>query len=226
MSRPSNIPEELRLSMMRSVVAAEDPQAELDEALSWLQASRANPTLSVSRVGLAEVVAAEYGGTAVDEISLQSAVVFVRTVLKEREITEWTQPLIISEGRNFCGLVLTEREGAYFGLMQAIEEPGVIGSVQIGPSVQLGMSFVEPEAHGKGYLSLFEPQGRELFRVAHSEEGGRFFRDTITYAAVMTSDEVELLDARYRWISLAALKWGIELENVINIHARTLICML
>lgn len=223
---PAGVTDELRLSIFRNLTAEAD-RRQFASVLAWLDERRSDPEIRAQRTSLSEVVAAEQSTTQVDEVSLKSAVVFVRTQLREREVMEWTQPLMLSQGFNFCGLVLTRKGGEYLALVQAIAEPGIVEGVQLGPSVQLGMSFGEGGREDEPYRGVFEQgRGELLFQVVHSEEGGRFFRDAITYAALLVDERSATHDDRFRWVPLPVLKQAIALENVVNIHARTILCTL
>lgn len=219
---------EHRPRLLRELLSQRVDEHELEDVLAWLNAARAKPTLETERVSLRQVVNDGPGPGVVDDLGLKDWVVFVKSTLRDREVMQWTQPLLVSRGLNLCGLLVRRHEGRYDGLMQIVEEPGIIEAAQIGPTVQVGMSVDRRETAGVPHYPLFAPPAREelLFDVPHSEEGGRFFRDTISYRAVYRDGAEETVGPRYRWVGLSTLKAAITIENTVNIHARTLLCML
>jgi oxidase EvaA len=211
--------DELRLAAFRSALDHRRIAQEAADVSTWIESARRQATMSAERVHLADVLDGEQ--------ALEESMVFIDAVIRDREVKHWGQPLMVSPPGNFCGLLLRREGEDVLALVQAVEEPGIIGGVQIGPTVQRGMSFAETPDHGREYAPHFDRPGPEevVFSVEQSEEGGRFQRDAITYAAVVPANPPDAGDG-HRWVSLAALKQAVTKENLLNVHTRTLLCML
>jgi oxidase EvaA len=219
---------EHRPALLRSLLSERLDESELGGVLGWLGAARSSPRLRPEKVSLAETLSHRRYGSTVDDLGLRDQIVFVKCNLREREIPHWTQPLLVSQGGSLCGLLVRKDRGRYSGLMQVVEEPGIIGGAQIGPTVQVGMSADRQDAEEVPYHRLFATPARDsvLFDVPQSQEGGRFFRDAISYLAILPADAPPAVGVEYRWIGLSTLKAAITTENTVNLHARTLLCML
>lgn len=201
----------------------------LRELFAWLKERRAQTAIRSRRVSLSEVMEHRFGARTVTDDRIKDCVALVKTVLHEREVREWAQPLMFSPVEHLCGLILKKAGGDYYGLMQAVEEPGIIGSCQVGPTVQ---TDIMPNA-GKGvrqnYLPLFDNprNGTLLFDGVQSEEGGRFFRDKKRYRAILLSaNAVTHPEERYRWVPMGCLKRALSRENTVNMYVRTFMAML
>jgi dTDP-4-dehydro-6-deoxy-alpha-D-glucopyranose 2,3-dehydratase len=102
----------------------------------------------------------------------------VRTQL--REVPEWSQPLVFSYSQGLCLLALSIEHGVARVYLRIHQAPGVVDGAEIGPSVQLtpGQSPATLNARDKVLLQA-ACQGRLLAEANNSQEGSRFFKDSI-----------------------------------------------
>lgn len=215
--------ERLRIEVLRSRVQAAD-SVEFFSVLSWLREMRSRAALSARRVPFGRVLARRTGSSRVTGEKVREDFVCIKSVLLGREIRHWSQPLMA--GRNqLYGLILRKAAGRWWALMQAVEEAGVVGGCQIGPTVQTDA----PEFPGQRQVHL--PAFRDLrgktvlFDVTQSSEGGRFYKDRKRYVALAGGETVQAGN-RCRWISLPTLLRAVREENTVNMFARTFVSTL
>lgn len=223
------IPDSLRLELYKNIVRDFDTETELKQTLQWLEDIRTRPTILCEKVALSQIIQGPPGANDVNDYNTKNFIICVRTVLHEREIKGWTQPLMINTNRETCGLIIKKVGGSFYCLVQALEEPGIINGYQIGPTVQTGIPAGPDSLKNQPYLKFFEnPLDEQIvFDVALSDEGGRFFKDTKRYLGILISEEeLENDDPRYHWVSMATIKKLIAIPNTVNIFARTLLAIL
>lgn len=197
--------------------------------LQWIEELRARRATESEKVALAEAMRANFGDAAVLDERVRNSVACLRIELQEREVRAWCQPLLFDPSERLCGLLVAVREGRLCALLQGVEEPGIIGGVQLGPTVQtddrLPDGWLPPQVYAPFLREAAE--GGALLDVTQAEEGGRFFHDKKRYlAALVRPESVPKPGARHRWVSLAATKRAVELTNLVNIFARSLVAML
>jgi oxidase EvaA len=148
-----------------------------------------------------------------------------------REVKNWDQPLIDSDGIGRIVLVCQERKGLLHFLVKARCEIGFLEGVQLSASV-----MIEPglDTH------LCDSVEDELLKRAkdgdgasviascrQSEEGGRFFQDENDYSIVMLDPSVSLTESHlHRWATLGELKQMINVPGALSMELRGIMAML
>ena len=136
-------------------------------------------------------------------------------------------------GRGILGLIAraSPDKGVQF-LLYAKAEPGNIGVLQLSPSIQSTWSNIR-RAHGGKRSPMLEvltaKSGvRVVYRVAHNEEGGRFWRKSNENIIVFVDDErvIESDMAMFCWASLSQIKELALIDNVLSPFVRTIIAPL
>ena len=215
--------ERLRAEIQRSRIAASDP-VEFFSVLSWLREARSRAKLSARKVSLGRVLARRTGSPRVTDEKVRDDFVCIKSVLLGREIHYWSQPLMAGHAQLY-GLFLRRAAGRWWALLQAVEEAGIAGGCQVGPTVQTDA----PEFDGQRQIHLAafrDLRGKSVvFDVTQSSEGGRFHKDRKRYVALIGGDSLPSGD-RYRWVSLPTLLRVVREENAVNIFARTFVSTL
>lgn len=228
MSR-TTISDSLRLELYSNIVQGLNSGDELKQTLQWLEDLRAHPTILSEKVTFSQIMKKLYGTDDVNDHRIQNFFVCVKTILHEREIKEWTQPLMMHQKEEICGLIIKKIKNSFYCLLQALEEPGIIGTYQIGVTVQTDVLSDTNSLRNQQYLKFFEnlSDKKVLFDVILSDEGGRFFKDKKRYLGILvTEDWLKDEDYGYRWVSVATIKKLIAIPNTVNIFARTLFAIL
>jgi len=217
------------VELYQNITEGRNSAVEFKKTMQWLEELRALPTIFCEKVAFSQIMQGTHGAHDINDNSIKDFVICVRTVLHEREIRGWTQPLMINQKVEICGLVIKKSVNSFYCLVQALEEPGIINGYQIGPTVQTGILAGPDYLKNQPYLKLFEnPSAKQLiFDVVLSDEGGRFFKNTKRYLTILVSEsELDNDNPRYRWVSVATIKKLVAIPNTVNIFARTLLSIL
>ncbi|MFO7667379.1 MAG: NDP-hexose 2,3-dehydratase family protein [Desulfobacterales bacterium] len=153
----------------------------------------------------------------------------VDVCIGNREVKEWSQPIVQSVQEGIIGFLVKKTNGVYHFLVQAKVEAGNFDILELAPTVQCltgnyRKGFNEYEVPFLEYFLNAEP-GQILFKTLQSEEGGRFFREQNLNIIVEVGDEfpIEPLPQQYAWMTLGQLMEFIRYNNYLNIQARSLL---
>lgn len=138
---------------------------------------------------------------------------------------EWDQPIIDQPEIGILGILARRINGLLHFCLQAKEEPGNIGRVQLSPTVQATYSNYTGAHGGKNPLFLEHfidpPEGGLIFARLQTEDGGRFLYKSNRNMIVCGGDDLPLeLPEGFIWLTLrqiAALITG----NSMAINACT-----
>jgi oxidase EvaA len=134
------------------------------------------------------------------------------------------------EGLGLAGFLCAEINGVLHFLLQAKPEPGIVGSVELGPTVSL-FDYQRRAAYGVElpYLHHFLHPADDviLHSSIQSEEGGRFWalRNHFLVIKVPAADAIHRED-NFEWLTLAQLQQLSQGESLVNSEARTLLASL
>lgn len=150
----------------------------------------------------------------------------------EREVSSWSQPIIDQKGGGILGLLVREPAEGVFCLVQAKAEPGNIGTVLLGPTLQSTVSNLK-RLHGgarSAFADLFEspPEGSVLYTGRQTEAGGRFLEGDNLNIVVRAPDDLESkgIPDHFRWVALSDLKKILKCDHVVNPYLRSLLACL
>ena len=201
------------------------------EVLSWLTGARAANTWRARPVPLADL-----RGWRRDEDSLRDEagqdfrIMAAQVDAKAREVTRWSQPLLEPRGQGSAILVTRVVDGSLQLLVQARYEPGLMGNVEIGPTVQIpaGLDPAAPNGHVPYRAEALYPGSSVVrFDAVLSEEGGRFRHADTRYRIVEARRPLPEPDPeRFRWVTLDPLMRLLRHSNYVNIEARSLLACL
>ncbi|MBJ6750430.1 NDP-hexose 2,3-dehydratase family protein [Geomonas anaerohicana] len=144
---------------------------------------------------------------------------------------EWDQPIIEQPEVGILGILAKYIEGTLHFCLQAKEEPGNVGGVQLSPTVQATYSNYTG-AHG-GARPLFietfvEPDpARRLFARLQTEDGGRFLYKSNRNMIILAGDEVPVeLPEGFIWLTLRQIASLIRRDNLVNACTRSILACL
>ncbi|RZQ61150.1 NDP-hexose 2,3-dehydratase family protein [Amycolatopsis suaedae] len=140
-----------------------------------------------------------------------------------------SQPIINQPEIGILGIVVKEFDGVLHCLMQAKMEPGNVNTLQLSPTVQATRSNYTQVHKGSTtrYLEYFVGPGRGqvLVDVLQSEQGAWFWRKRNRNMVVLVTGDVEVHED-YCWLSLAQIGELTQVDNLVNMDARTVLsCM-
>ncbi|MBR8743446.1 NDP-hexose 2,3-dehydratase family protein [Nocardiopsis sp. MG754419] len=206
------------------------PRAEA-ELSSWLNDARAANTWRARPVPLAEVRGwRREGGALRDDADRDFRIIGARVTARVREVAQWSQPLLEPRGQGTSVLVTRVVDGVLQVLVQARPEPGLMGHVEIGPTVQIpaGLDPAAPDGRVPYLREALDPESSVVrFDAVMSEEGGRFHHADTRYRIVEARGPVPEPDPeRFRWTALEPLTRLMRHGNHVNVEARSLLACL
>lgn len=149
--------------------------------------------------------------------------------VRDGGVDTWAQPIINQPEIGILGILVKEFDGVPHFLMQAKMEPGNINTLQLSPTVQATRSNYTQVHRGAStsYLEHFVGPGRGqvLVDVLQSEQGAWFWRKRNRNMVVLVSGEVPLLED-FCWLTLRQIRELIQIDNMVNMDARTVLSCL
>lgn len=220
------------LLISRHIRPARHDDAEVD---AWIANRRSRPCLSARVIPLDELqrwgIDPETGN-----IRHETGRFFTLTGLKVRhrfegrEI-EWDQPIIDQPEVGILGILAKRIDGILHFCLQAKEEPGNAGGMQLSPTVQATYSNYS-RAHGGALpplvgLFISPPEGGVLYAKLQTEDGGRFLYKSNRNMIVRLDDAVtdEVPDG-FIWLTLRQITRLMGRDNLVNACARSVLSSL
>ncbi|WP_431683395.1 NDP-hexose 2,3-dehydratase family protein [Kitasatospora sp. KL5] len=149
--------------------------------------------------------------------------------VREEDGRTWSQPIICQPETGVLGILAKEFGGVLHFLMQAKTEPGNIGTVQLGPTVQATRSNYTRVHRGRPtpYVEYFlaAERGTVLTDVLQSEQGDSFLRKRNRNLVVEVTGDVEA-GPDHRWLTLGQIHRLLAVDNLVNMDARTVLSSL
>lgn len=149
----------------------------------------------------------------------------------DRSELEWDQPILEQPETGILGILARSIDGVMHFCLQAKEEPGNIGGVQLSPTVQATFSNYTG-AHG-GAVPLFLEHftapvpRRVIFARLQTEDGGRFLYKSNRNMIVDAGRDVPLeLPDGYLWLTLRQIAGLLRKDDLINACARSVLSSL
>ncbi|MER8116625.1 NDP-hexose 2,3-dehydratase family protein [Streptomyces sp. NPDC094031] len=145
-----------------------------------------------------------------------------------REVAQWTQPLLAPVEQGLAAFVARDIDGVRHLLAQVKTEAGGLEVAELAPTVQClpGHARALPKAQRPRRLeSVLEPgAGRVLYDSVQSEEGGRFHHADARYRVVEMGEDFPVEEEPgYLWVTVRQLSSLLRHSNYVNIQARTLL---
>lgn len=149
----------------------------------------------------------------------------------DRHELKWDQPIIDQPETGILGILAKSIGGVMHFCLQAKEEPGNIGGVQLSPTVQATYSNYTG-AHGGATPPFLEhfiapAPGRIIFARMQTEDGGRFLYKSNRNMIVDAGNDFPLeLPDDFIWLTLRQIACLLQRNNIINACARSILSSL
>lgn len=227
--------ERAHLEWFRERIAASLPIESRDPApiLAWCEERRRSIEFRADLIGLDQV--RDWSRDAQGNVRHKSGQFFgVEGVRIEsgdlREVKSWDQPIYTQPDGGILGLIAREtaENGVEF-LLHAKAEPGNIGILQLGPSIQSTWSNIRRAHAGKRppmvEVLTAEAGVRMVYRAEHNEEGGRFWRKSNDNVVAFLDDErvIETDTTMFCWASLSQIRELALMDNVLSPFVKTIL---
>jgi oxidase EvaA len=220
-------PNPFALDIIESAISLNNSLFSFDEILSWITEMKTRFELNVTRIPLCNVVGWGFTDYSVKHESDNFFnVIAVKVQAGNREVMQWTQPLIKETKPGLIGYLITKINGIFHFLVQAKVEPGCIDTIDLAPTVSCSDYLkIMKSSERPPFIEFFENPKPEsiLFSTVQSEEGGRFFHFQNLNMIIRVEEKtiVETPD-NYRWMTLAQLMKLMQF-GLLNIESRSLI---
>jgi len=157
-------------------------------------------------------------------------IIAVDVNINNREVINWTQPMIKPAQEGLCAFVCKEINGVLHFIVQSKLECGNFDIIELAPTVQCLTGNYRTSNQKKlpflEYVLSIE-KNKIIFDTLQSEEGGRFFKEQNRNMIVFAGNEIsEDLPENFIWMTLYQLKSFIKYNNYLNIQSRSLIAAL
>ena len=145
---------------------------------------------------------------------------------------EFCQPLINQPETGTQGFVVRRRGDEFELLVQARTEPGNVGLVQIGPTIQATYSNYTAVHQGRQqpFLELFHhPERYEaqvLVDTVQPERGSKFLRKWNRNIVIEAIGPSEFEHPMFKWVSLKTLTRLMQIDHLVNNDARLVVGLL
>ena len=154
-------------------------------------------------------------------------VIYCDILIEGREVTKWSQPLFMSNGKATFGLIRTVIDNKYKFIVRAKPEIGCFDKIEIGPTIQREFgdsSFTVIDAIFNKYYSNNK---NIVFNSVLSEEGGRFYHEENNNIIIdIPYEELPKLPEDYFYLSYKSLFYLLTINNCVNIQLRNLLSVM
>tara|TARA_X000000950_G_scaffold225907_1_gene272594 strand:+ start:8094 stop:9518 length:1425 start_codon:yes stop_codon:yes gene_type:complete len=153
-------------------------------------------------------------------------IIAVDVNIGNREVTNWTQPMIEPSHQGLCVFICKKINEILHFAVQLKLECGNLDIIEMAPTVQTLTGNYKTT--NKGELPFLDyvlnvSHSQIIFDTIQSEEGGRFYKEQNRNMIIMANDIPSDLPENYIWLTLNQLNWFLKFNNYVNIQARNLI---
>ncbi len=158
------------------------------------------------------------------------SVIAVKAEIGNREVHNWTQPLVKSAQEGVIAFIIKKINGTIHFLVQAKLESGNFDIIELAPTVQcLTGNYRKGEnEYEVDFIDyVLNPESKNAtvrYATFQSEEGGRFFKEQNKNMIIEVGDEFDVtVPDKYIWMTLNQIKTFIKFNNYLNIQSRSLL---
>jgi len=217
-----------RLAFRKSALLHTGSLHSIDNIISFITQLKSVYDLEISPVSLNELDKWLFDESEIrHEERKYFKVIAVHVVIDNREVSEWSQPMIEAVQEGLCAFVCKEINGLLHFAVQAKLECGNHDIIEFAPTVQCLTGNYRQTKEGElpflDYVLNAKPE-QIVYDTMQSEEGGRFFHEQNRHVIVLAGNDVPVeLPSHYIWMTLGQLRSFLKYNNYVNIQARSLI---
>ena len=151
-------------------------------------------------------------------------VIGVNVSIENREVTRWSQPMIAPCEKGLIGLGYCLIDSIPHFLVRAKFEIGSFDKIEFAPSIQTSFSNLNDD--DKWVLEKFS-NGRKVFSVYQSEEGGRFYHEeNLNELYEIPFVELDGYSSNFQWITYNQIHQMMSFSGLVNIQLRIILSMI
>ena len=215
------------VEILESAVSGDRSSMSFTQAISWITEMKTKYELHVTRIPLCNTLSWSFTDSEIKHDSgSYFSVVAVKVHAFNREVINWTQPLLKELSIGLIGYLVKRINGVLHFLVQAKVEPGSFDIIDLSPTVSCSDYLrVIKSAEKPLFLEYFENPATEniLLSTIQSEEGGRFFHFQNRNMIIKIDDnDLHDLPDNYKWLTLSQLM-KLTRFGLLNVESRSLI---
>ena len=193
--------------------------------LNWLTQKKLQCDINVNSIPLIELEDWEINMNKIEHKKNKFfSVIGVNVSIENREVTSWSQPMIKPCERGLIGLGYSLINSVPHFLVRAKFEIGSFDRIEFAPSIQT--SFSNLSSDDKWVLELFR-NGKKVFSVYQSEEGGRFFHEeNLNELYELPYIELDSYTSNFQWMTYRQIHQMMSFSGIVNIQLRTILSMI
>lgn len=223
-----NLPNSFEAKVLKSLLSSESAINSFDSIIKFVTSHKSFFELNVEKISLNKVNNWTISNYSIEHIEKKYfKVIAVEVSIGNREVKNWTQPMIEPAQEGICAFVCKEINGVLHFAVQAKLESGNFDIIEFAPTVQcLTGNYRNDNSSDILFLDyvLNIDKNKIIFDNLQSEEGGRFYREQNRNMIVVAGDEIsEVLPENFIWMTLNQLNAFIKFNNYLNIQARSLL---
>lgn len=154
-------------------------------------------------------------------------IIAVDVEIGNREVVNWTQPMVEPMQEGLCVFICKEINGILHFAVQTKLECGNFDIIELAPTIQtLTGNYKEKLEVPLSFLDYALSAKKEniIYDTLQSEEGGRFFREQNRNMIIFADEKFPTaLPDNFIWMTLNQLYTFLKFNNYLNIQARNLI---
>lgn len=217
--------------VIKSMLSSESPINSFDSIINFVTGHKSFFELNVEKISLSKINNWIINDYTIEHIEKKYfKIIAVEVSIGNREIKNWTQPMIEPAQEGICAFVCKDINGVLHFAVQAKLECGNFDIIEFAPTVQcLTGDYRDLNNSNIPFLEyvLNIEENKIIFDNLQSEEGGRFYREQNRNIIVFAGDEIPVvLPKNYIWMTLNQLNIFIKFNNYLNIQARSLLAAL
>jgi dTDP-4-dehydro-6-deoxy-alpha-D-glucopyranose 2,3-dehydratase len=199
----------------------------MNDHLSWLTSLKSKYDLSVTKKPLNKLNdwdVSNYEVTRFDKKYFK--VIGVNVSISNREVSNWSQPLVQPMQKGICAFIIKKIDGVYHFLIQGKLECGNYDIIELAPTLQCltGNVFESKEKPHFFEEVQLASKSNILYDTIQSEEGGRFYQEQNRNMTLLVNDDFPVkVPLHYHWMTLGQINEFMKYNNFLNIQARSLI---
>ena len=225
------IEDQFKKKLFKSAAGIDKPLHSLNQVKAWLTKLKFKYELEVRRIALCDLTNWQIRPSHVEHAKKRHFnVIGVNVSFDDREVKNWSQPLIQPVSIGLCAFLIKKIDGVYHFLVQGKLECGNFDIVELAPTVQCMSdknSLTVNRSDGFIDYVVNADQSQIRYNALHSEEGGRFFHYQNRYIVIEIDSNTDIQEnENFIWVSFRQLTLFLQFSNTVNIHARSIIAML
>ena len=216
------------LALLKSALSNDSSLHTIKNIISLITQFKSNYDLNITKIPLSKMNKWVVENDQIIHITKKYfKVIAVDVKISNREVVNWTQPMLQPTHEGLCAFVCKEINGILHFAVQNKLECGNHDIIELAPTVQtLTGNYKDTKKGELPFLEYVLEAKKEqiIFDTVQSEEGGRFYREQNRNMIVIGGDDVPTnLPKNFIWMTLNQLYVFLKFNNYLNIQARNLI---